>query len=219
MEAMKTRPVGPEDPFPVPTGTYLYDSLAAKIVDFRKLLEALAESAYSGYLRFLSADATALLLLRNGRPIDCCWRAEEVVRGDQARQLLEARIADGIGVLDIVGVAPEVVDGLHHAASGASVYPELHGSWVRLEGLIKFLETRHFTGSVTVRARDGFGVILCTGGIVAGGYTSHSPAMKPDAAEVLRYGEDGEARIELRGSTEPSLAYGDATNNRLKVVG
>jgi len=190
-----------EEALPLPSGTPVYESLTSRFVDFARLRTTLAETGYSGYVRLVAPGAQGVLLLRNGKVVDSLHRrGTETLVGGTALAAIERQVAEGSGVLDVVNLDSELVDGLHHLASGAPTYPDLRASWVNPTGLLKFLEGRHFTGAVSVRAAGGGGVIMLQDGEVTGAFTTQSREMGDDAAAVIALCEDPEAHIEVHAA-------------------
>ena len=189
----------------MPAGEALYESLSTKFVVLDRILAALSEAAYSGYIRVVSEAQSGLLLLRNGRVTDALSRNSDdgVVTGSEALTSIGEVVGRGEGVVDIVGLSPEVVDSLHHLASGAPRYPDLHASWVNIDGLIGFLGERRFTGNVSVSTRSGGGVVMLSRGEVSAAFTTNSPRVASTAADVVALCQDPGARIEVREATEP----------------
>src|SRR6185312_10604936 len=106
----------------------------------------------------------------------------------------------GHGVLDVVGLSPDLIDGLYELAVSKPMYTELYAAWVDMKALLKFLSDRKFKGSVMIRAGAGTGVIILSDGELAGAYTSESRdiADKPDRALALC--EDPNAMIEVKSA-------------------
>jgi hypothetical protein len=205
---LRARPIDAgKEALPLPSGTPVYESLTSRFVDFERLQATLAETGYSGYVRLVAPGAQGVVLLRNGKVVDSLHRrGSETLSGGSALAAIERQVADGSGVLDLVNLDSELVDGLHHLASGAPTYPDLRASWVNPEGLLRFLEQRHFTGAISVRAGRGGGVIMLHDGEVTGSFTTESRVMGDDAAAVIALCEDPEAVIEVHAAG-PGFAH------------
>lgn len=199
---LRARPIDAgEEALPLPSGSPVYESLTSRFVDFERLRATLAESGYSGYVRLVAPGAQGVILLRNGKIIDSLHRrGSETEVGSNALAAIERQVADGSGVLDVVNLDSELVDGLHHLASGSPTYPDLRASWVNPEGLLRFLEQRHFTGAISVRADGGGGVIMLHDGEVSGAFTTESRQMGDDAGAVIALCQDPEAHIEVHAA-------------------
>jgi hypothetical protein len=80
------------------------------------------------------------------------------------------------------------------------MYTELYAGWVDMKALLKFLSDRKLSGSVMIRAAAGTGVIILSGGELAGAYTSESRDIsdKPDRALALC--DDPGAMIEVKSA-------------------
>src|SRR5260370_1346016 len=91
------------------------------------------------------------------------------------------------GVLDVVGLSPELIDGLYELTVSRPMYTELYAAWVDMKALLKFLSDRKLSGSVMIRSAGGTGVIILSDGDLAGAYTSESRDIsdKPDRAPAL----------------------------------
>jgi hypothetical protein len=200
MADLKKRPNDSgEDALLVPTGTPLYESLSAKLIAFDRLLSTLAQGGYSGFVRVLGSQVNSILLFRNGKMIDCLWRDRDGVnQGDPALARAQALIETGDAVIDVVNLEPEMVDSLHHLASGTQTYPDMFSSWVNMEGLIAFLKQHKFTGTISVRSKAGGGVLMLRHGELAGAFTTNSRELATDQGEVVALCEDPETRIEVR---------------------
>lgn len=206
MADLKKRPHDPgEDALLVPTGAPLYESLSARLIAFDRLTSTLGQGGYSGYVRVLGPGVNGILLFRNGKMIDCLWRDQGGLKqGEQAEAKARSLLDSGEAVVDIVDLQAELVDSLHHLASGATSYPEMYASWVNFEGLVAFLKERAFTGTVSIKSSSGGGVLMLRNGELDGAFTTSSRELSTDKAEVLALAADPEARIEVRSAnTEP----------------
>jgi hypothetical protein len=203
MAELKKRPVDAgDDALLVPSGTPLYESLSARFLAFDRVIATLGQGGYSGFVRVLGPRVNAILLFRNGKMIDCLYReGDRRTDGEAAVRRVEQLVNSGEAVVDIVELQPEMVDSLHHLASGAPTYPELYASWVNLGGLVDFLKQRGFTGSVTVQADAGGGVLMLRHGELLGAFTTNSRELAGNETEVLALGSDPRARIEVRSAT------------------
>jgi hypothetical protein len=202
MSELKKRPHDAgEDALLVPSGTPLYESLSARFIAFDRLMATLGQGGYSGFVRVLGPRVNAILLFRNGKMIDCLWRdADQLSEGEPAVRKVEALVHAGEAVVDIVELQAEMVDSLHHLASGSPTYPELVASWVNLDGLVAFLKGRNFTGSLTVKAKAGGGVLMFRSGDLLGAFTTNSRELANEERDVLALGGDPEAHIEVRSA-------------------
>jgi hypothetical protein len=210
MADLKRRPQDSgEDALLVPTGAPLYESLSARFIAFDRLTSTLGQGAYSGYVRVLGPGVNGILLFRNGKMIDCLWRDRgDLKQGEQAEARARNLMESGDAIVDIVDLQAELVDSLHHLASGAASYPEMYASWVNFEGLVAFLKERDFTGTVAIRSSAGGGVLMLRHGELDGAFTTSSRELSTDPAEVLGLASDPEARIEVRSAhVEPVLAH------------
>lgn len=206
MDHLKARPSEPpEDPLLVPGGSVLYESLTTRFIVFDRLLAALGEAAHSGYLRLLAPGASAILLLKDGNLLDClCRQDASVCQGEEALRTVEGLVARGEGVLDVVSLPAEVVDGLHQLASGSIVHPEMHTSWVNVGGLVDFLRAREFTGTLEVDAPGDAGVIVFERGRVRGAFTQSSGVLSDHTDQVLDLCRDPATKIVVRATAGTS---------------
>ena len=192
------------EPIPVPAGQILYDSLKTSFVDFPRLLTTLEREGYTGYVRLLTDDASGLILFREGSALECLYdgaaEAGSLVLGKQGLQRFNDDVTAGHGVLDVVGLSPELVDGLYELTVSRPMYTELYAGWVDMKSLLNFLSDRKLSGSVMIRSGSGTGVIILAEGELAGAYTSESRdiADKPD--RVLALCEDPNAMIEVKAA-------------------
>jgi uncharacterized protein DUF4388 len=200
----RPQPKHGREPIPVPAGQVLYDSLKTSFVDFPRLLTTLEREGYTGYVRLLTDDASGLILFRDGSALECLYdgaaEAGSLVLGKQGLQKFNDDVTAGHGVLDVVGLSPELVDGLYELTVSRPMYTELYAGWVDMKSLLNFLSDRKLSGSVMIRSGSGTGVIILSGGELAGAYTSESRdiADKPD--RVLALCEDPNAMIEVKAA-------------------
>jgi hypothetical protein len=192
------------EPIPVPAGQILYDSLKTSFVDFPRLLTTLEREGYTGYVRLLTDDASGLILFREGSALECLYdgaaEAGSLVLGKPALQQFNDDVTAGHGVLDVVGLSPELIDGLYELTVSRPMYTELYAGWVDMKALLNFLSDRKLSGSVMIRSGAGTGVIILAEGELAGAYTSESRDIsdKPDRALALC--DDPKAMIEVKSA-------------------
>ena len=185
---------------PVPAGQVIYDSLKTSFVDFPRLITTLEKEAYTGYVRLLTDDAAGLIFFREGAALECVYDEGEdpdVVLGKPALMSFNEDVTHGHGVLDVVGLSPELVDGLYELTVSKPKYTDLYASWVDMRSLLKFLNDRKLNGSVLVRSTAGTGVIILTDGKLTGAYTSESRDISDKPDRVLALCEDPAAMIEV----------------------
>ena len=201
----RPQPKHGREPIPVPAGQVIYDSLKTSFVDFPRLITTLEKEAYTGYVRLLTDDASALILFREGQALECMYDAGDdqkqgLILGKQALQRFNEDVTEGHGVLDVVGLSPELIEGLYELTVSRPMYTELYASWVDMKALLKFLNDRKLSGSVMIRSGSGTGVIILADGELAGAYTSESRDIsdKPDRALALC--EDPNAMIEIKSA-------------------
>ena len=201
----RPQPKHGREPIPVPAGQVIYDSLKTSFVDFPRLITTLEKEGYTGYVRLLTEEATGLILFREGLALECMYDAGEdqqqgLVLGKQALQRFNEDVTNGHGVLDVVGLSSELIEGLYELTVSRPMYTELYASWVDMKALLKFLNDRKLSGSVMIRAAAGTGVIILAEGELAGAYTSESRDIsdKPDRALALC--EDPNAMIEVKSA-------------------
>ena len=200
----RPQPKHGREPIPVPAGQIIYDSLKTSFVDFPRLITTLEKEGYTGYVRLLTDDASGLILFREGSALECMYDGQadagSLVLGKQALQLFNDDVTSGHGVLDVVGLSPELINGLYELTVSRPMYTELYAAWVDMKALLKFLSDRKFSGSVMIRCAAGTGVIILSEGELAGAYTSESRDIsdKPDRALALC--DDPAAMIEVKSA-------------------
>lgn len=200
----RPQPKHGREPIPVPAGQVIYDSLKTSFVDFPRLITTLEKEGYTGYVRLLTEDASGLILFRDGSALECMYDEGDehsgLVLGKAALQKFNEDVTNGHGVLDVVGLSAELIDGLYELTVSRPMYTELYASWVDMKALLKFLNDRKLSGSVMIRASAGTGVIILAEGELAGAYTSESRDIsdKPDRALALC--EDPNAMIEIKSA-------------------
>src|SRR3977135_1742964 len=200
----RPKPKHGREQIPVPAGQVIYDSLKTSFVDFPRLITTLEKEGYTGYVRLLTDDASGLILFREGLALECMYDgaadAGSLVLGKQALQQFNDDVTAGHGVLDVVGLSPELIDGLYELTVSRPMYTELYAAWVDMKALLKFLSDRKLNGSVMIRSAAGTGVIILAGGELAGAYTSESREIseKPDRALALC--DDPAAMIEVKSA-------------------
>jgi Domain of unknown function (DUF4388) len=192
------------EPIPVPAGQVIYDSLKTSFVDFPRLITTLEKEGYTGYVRLLTDDATGLILFREGSALECIYDGAiepgGLMLGKTALHQFNQDVTSGHGVLDVVGLSPELIDGLYELTVSKPMYTELYAAWVDMKALLSFLSDRKLSGSVMIRATAGTGVIILSEGELAGAYTSESRDIsdKPDRALALC--DDPGAMIEVKSA-------------------
>ncbi len=200
----RPQPKHGREPIPVPAGQVIYDSLKTSFVDFPRLITTLEKEGYTGYVRLLTEDATGLILFREGSALECIYdgAAEPggLILGKTALHQFNQDVTTGHGVLDVVGLSPELIDGLYELTVSKPMYTELYAAWVDMKALLKFLSDRKLSGSVMIRSAGGTGVIILADGELAGAYTSESRDIsdKPDRALALC--DDPNAMIEVKSA-------------------
>src|SRR5229473_3388414 len=200
----RPQPKHGREPIPVPAGQVIYDSLKTSFVDFPRLITTLEKEGYTGYVRLLTDDAAGLILFKEGSALECMYDgagdAAGLVLGKQALHQFNEDVTAGHGVLDVVGLSPELIDGLYELTVSKPMYTELYAAWVDMRALLKFLSDRKLSGSVMIRSSAGTGVIILSDGNLAGAYTSESRDIsdKPDRALALC--DDPMAMIEVKSA-------------------
>ena len=200
----RPQPKHGREPIPVPAGQVIYDSLKTSFVDFPRLITTLEKEGYTGYVRLLTEEATGLILFREGAALECMYdgAAEPggLMLGKTALHQFNEDVTTGHGVLDVVGLSPELIDGLYELTVSKPMYTELYAAWVDMKALLKFLSDRKLSGSVMIRSGAGTGVIILSDGELAGAYTSESRDIsdKPDRALALC--DDPNAMIEVKSA-------------------
>ena len=188
----------------MPAGEVIYDSLKSSFVDFARLNTTLQKEAYTGYLRLLTDDAVGLIFFREGSVLECLYDASDdptgLILGKPALQAFNDEVAAGHGVLDVISLSAELIDGLYNLTVSKPVYTELYASWVEMRALLKFLADRKLSGSVMIRAAAGTGVIILAGGELAGAYTSESREISDRPDRALALCEDPNAMIEVKSA-------------------
>jgi hypothetical protein len=200
----RPQPKHGREPIPVPAGQILYDSLKTSFVDFPRLLTTLEREGYTGYVRLLTDDAAGLILFREGSALECLYdgaaEASSLVLGKPALQEFNDDVTAGHGVLDVVGLSPELIDGLYELTVSRPMYTELYAGWVDMRALLSFLSDRKLSGSVMVRSGGGTGVIILADGELAGAYTSESRDISDKPDRVLALCDDPSAMIEVKAA-------------------
>ena len=200
----RPQPKHGREPIPVPAGQVIYDSLKTSFVDFPRLITTLEKEGYTGYVRLLTDDAAGLILFKEGSALECMYDgagdSTGLVLGKQALHQFNEDVTAGHGVLDVVGLSPELIDGLYELTVSKPMYTELYAAWVDMRALLKFLSDRKLSGSVMIRSNAGTGVIILSEGEMAGAYTSESRDIsdKPDRALALC--DDPSAMIEVKSA-------------------
>jgi hypothetical protein len=125
-------------------------------------------------------------------------------RGREALLAFNEEVTHGHGVLDVVGLPVEIVDGLYDLVVARPIYTELYAAWVDMPALLQFLLERKLTGSVMVRGSGGTGIIILTEGKATGAYTSESRTIDEDPKVVLELCSDRNAMIEVKAADGPA---------------
>jgi hypothetical protein len=200
----RPQPKHGREPIPVPAGQIIYDSLKTSFVDFPRLITTLEKEGYTGYVRLLTDDASGLILFREGSALECMYDGAadvgSLVLGKQALQRFNDDVTSGHGVLDVVGLSPELIDGLYELTVSRPMYTELYAAWVDMKALLKFLSDRKLSGSVMIRSAGGTGVIILSEGELAGAYTSESRDISDKPDRALELCDDPAAMIEVKSA-------------------
>jgi hypothetical protein len=200
----RPQPKNGREPIPVPAGEVVYDSLKTSFVDFPRLITTLETEAYTGYVRLLTEHASGLILFREGVAQECMFDpGDKPGRGREALRAFNEEVTHGHGVLDVVGLPVEIVDGLYDLVVARPVYTELYAAWIDMPALLQFLLERKLTGSVMVRGTGGTGIIILTEGKATGAYTSESRTIDEDPKVVLDLCSDRNAMIEVKAADGP----------------
>src|SRR5262252_5427632 len=197
----RPKPRHGREPVPVPAGQTMYDSLKTSFVDFPRLITTLEREGHTGYVRLLTENANGLIYFREGTVLECVYDGGEDPNAELGKQALihfNDEVNRGQGVLDVVGLTPELVDGLFELTVAQPVYTELYASWVDVPALLRFLEERHLSGTLTDRATTGTGVVILKDGKTAGAYTSESREVAERSDSVLALCRDPGAMIEVK---------------------
>lgn len=200
----RPQPKNGREPIPVPAGEVVYDSLKTSFVDFPRLITTLETEAYTGYVRLLTDNASGLILFREGVAQECMFDpGDRSSRGREALLAFNEEVTHGHGVLDVVGLPVEIVDGLYDLVVARPIYTELYAAWVDMPALLQFLNEQKLTGSVMVRGEGGTGIIILTEGKATGAYTSESRTIDEDPKVVLELCSDRHAMIEVKAADGP----------------
>jgi hypothetical protein len=219
----RPKPRHGREPVPVPAGQTMYDSLKTSFVDFPRLITTLEREGHTGYVRLLTENANGLIYFREGTVLECVYDGGEEPSPELGKQALihfNDEVNRGAGVLDVVGLTPELVDGLFELTVAQPVYTELYASWVDVPALLRFLEERRLSGTLTVRAATGTGVVILKEGKTAGAYTSESREVAERADSVLSLCRDPGAMIEVKAridSRHEPLDVADIVGGRRPV--
>jgi hypothetical protein len=201
----RPQPKHGREPIPVPHGQVTYDSLKTSFVDFPRLITTLEREAYTGYVRLLTDDAAGLILFKDGKALECAYDVGAptgISLGSGALMDFNNEVTRGHGVLDVVALSPELVEGLYEMTVAHPMYSDLYAAWVDPRALLGFLEQRKLSGSVLVRAARGTGVIILTHGQLTGAYTSDSRDISEAADGVLELCTDPEAVLEVKAADQ-----------------
>src|SRR5260370_27474986 len=108
----------------------MYDSLKTSFVDSPRLITTLEKEGYTGYVRLLTDDAAGLILFREGSALECMYdgvgEAQGLVLGKQALHQFNDDVTGGHGVLDVVGLSPQLIDGLYKLTVSNPSHPALN---------------------------------------------------------------------------------------------
>jgi hypothetical protein len=202
MHDLKLRPIPglPRQPMPAPNGELVYQALKTSFIDFPRLLITLRHQGFTGYLRLLTDDATALTCFQEGMALECVFDAgpDAAMYGNGTLQRFGFEVARGKGVLDLVELASELVQALVRLIEAAPIYTQLCARSINPQGLLRFLADHKLTGGLIVRAGSDTGVIMMSDGQLVGAYTGRSRRASDNTDGVLALCEDPEAMIEVK---------------------
>jgi hypothetical protein len=217
----RPQPKHGREPIPVPAGEVVYDSLKTSFVDFPRLITTLENEGYTGYVRLLTEHASGLILFHEGVPQECVFDpGDRFSRGREALLAFNEEVTHGQGVLDVVGLPAEIVDGLYDLVVARPIYTNLFAAWVDMPALLEYLGEQKLTGSVMVRGSGGTGIIILTDGKATGAYTSESRSIDEDPKVVLDLCSDRNAMIEVKAADgsagRPPLEVDEVVGSRGK---
>lgn len=198
----RPEPKGGAEPVPVPSGQVIYDSLKTSFVDFPRLITTLEREGYTGYVKLLTEDASGLIFFRDGSALECVFhRDQDQPRlGTPALRSFHEEVTHGHGVLDVVGLNADLIAGLYDLTVATPIYSDLYASWVDASALLNFLKDGGLSGSLMVRAAGGVGVVILSGGRLAGAYTTDAKDVNDSADVVLALCKDPAAVIEVKAN-------------------
>lgn len=137
----RPRPKHGREAILLPAGQILYDALKTSFVDLSRLITSLEMEGYTGYVRLLTNDASGLILFRDGSVLECMYdgatEAGSLVLGKQALQKFNDDVTAGHGVLDVVALSSQLIDGLYELIESRPMYTELYAGWVDMKALFK----------------------------------------------------------------------------------
>jgi hypothetical protein len=190
------------DPIPVPSGQLIYDSLKTSFVDFPRLITTLEREGYTGYVKLLTEEANGLIFFRDGAALECVLDrdTEAPQLGTPALRAFHQEVTHGHGVLDVVQLNGDLVEGLHDLTVARPIYSDLYASWIDAPALLGFLSEKGLSGSLMVRSEGGVGVVILSGGRLAGAYTTDAKEVADSPDAVLALCQDPHAVIEVKAN-------------------
>jgi hypothetical protein len=191
-----------KDPIPVPAGQLIYDSLKTSFVDFPRLITTLEREGYTGYVKLLTEDANGLIFFRDGAALECVFDSgtDTPMLGTPALRAFHEEVTHGHGVLDVVQLGGDLVEGLHDLTVARSIYSDLYASWIDAPALLQFLSDKGLSGSMMVRSEAGVGVVILSAGRLAGAYTTDATEVADTADAVLALAGGADAVIDVKAN-------------------
>jgi hypothetical protein len=184
--------------YPLPAGQVQYEGLKSAFVDFPKLLRTLRGDQHTGYVRLTAPDFSAMLLFHQGHLLDARCSAPGARSGDGAFQAIRRSMDAGTGVLDVIDLASEIVEGIGILLTSPLLYTGLLGRFVNFDALLAYLTEEGVDGAVLVVGSSDVGIIMLSHGHVLGAYTQTNPALSTATTGVGKIATDKAARIEVK---------------------
>jgi len=187
--------------YPLPSGRAQYEGLKSAFVDFPKLLRTLRGDQHTGYVRLTAPDFSALLLFHQGHLLDVRSSVPGSRSGEGAFQAIRRSMDAGAGMLDVIDLASEIVEGIGILLTAPLLYTGLLGRFVNFDALLAYLTEEAVDGAVLVVGSSDVGIIMLSQGHVLGSYTQTNPALSTATTGVAKIATDKAARIEVKSGT------------------
>jgi hypothetical protein len=120
--------------------------------------------------------------------------------GTPALRAFHEEVTHGHGVLDVVQLNGDLVEGLHDLTVARPIYSDLYASWIDAPALLSFLAEKGLSGSLMVRSDAGVGVVILSAGRLAGAYTTDATEVADSADAVLALCRGANAVIEVKAN-------------------
>jgi hypothetical protein len=203
-QAAVVRPPESRQLYPVPPGEPVIEGLRSDFVALERMLPALQNEEFTGYLRVHDETLNGVVLLNEGQVIEALFDIPPAVAtGHRALSQVASVVLKGEGVVDLFELDEDMVISIYQLLTAPTIYSRLFARFVDVAGLIAYLSDEGINGSVVASNGDERGIMLFRDGVLLTAYTSRSN--QPDSSEgmLMELFQNATTEIEVRGGPVP----------------